>query len=219
MADIFREVDEEVRRDKALEFWSKYQNYLIGLAIVIVLATAGWRFWDSQKTKQAEAAGAQFEAALELARDGKADESEKAFKALGSSDQPGYAMLARFRVAGSLAQTDPEAGAKAYDALASDANVDPVLQDVARLRSAIIRLDTSDLADVRRRLEPMAVAGATFRHTARELIAVSALKANDLDTAGKWLDMLVVDQQTPADARQRAEALLGLVSAGKAATP
>ena len=45
MADIFREVDEEVRRDKALEFWSKYQNYLIGLAIVIVLATAGWRLW------------------------------------------------------------------------------------------------------------------------------------------------------------------------------
>jgi hypothetical protein len=26
MSDIFQEVDEEVRRDKALEFWKKHQN-------------------------------------------------------------------------------------------------------------------------------------------------------------------------------------------------
>ena len=34
MADIFREVDEEVRRDRALEFWTKVVN--IGAVPLIV---------------------------------------------------------------------------------------------------------------------------------------------------------------------------------------
>ena len=32
MSDIFREVDEDVRRDRAAEFWKKYQNYVIAFA-------------------------------------------------------------------------------------------------------------------------------------------------------------------------------------------
>ncbi len=219
MADIFREVDEEVRRDKALDFWKKYQNLLIGLALIVVVATAGWRFWENQRQKAAEETGAKYQAALQLARENKNDEAERAFSQLTRVDQPGYALLARFKVAAATAVRDPAAGAKAYDLLAADAAVDPVLQDVARLRSAMLLLDGPDASEARRRLEVMSATGGAFRYTARELLAVAALKTNDYEAAGKWLDMLVVDQQTPPDLRQRAEALLGLVSSGKAATP
>ena len=219
MADIFREVDEEVRRDKALEFWTKYQNYLIGLAIVIVLATTGWRAFDNWKTKKAEEIGSRYQTALNLEREGKADEANAAYKDVFETSEAGYAVLGRFKVAGSLGDKDAAAGAKAFDALASDPKVDPVLQDVARLRSAMLKLNGPDAAETRRRLESMAAAGQPFRHSARELLAVSALDAEDYESAGKWLDMLVVDQQTPAGLRQRAEALLGLVTTGKPAAP
>jgi hypothetical protein len=49
MSDIFREVDEDVRRDKAAEFWKKYQNYIIAGAALIVLAAAGWRFYENRR--------------------------------------------------------------------------------------------------------------------------------------------------------------------------
>ena len=35
MTDIFQEVDEEVRRDKAAEFWKKYQNLILAGAVLI----------------------------------------------------------------------------------------------------------------------------------------------------------------------------------------
>ena len=219
MADIFREVDEEVRRDKALEFWSRYQNYIIGLAIIIVAATAGWRAYDTWRTREAEQVGAKFDAAMQLARDGKSDEAAAAFQGLTTSDQKGYALLARLRAADELAAKDRDGAVKAYDALAGDASVGALLQDVARVRAALLRVDDAEPDEVRRRLEPLASAGNPFRHTARELLALAALRANDLDTAGKWLDMLVVDQQTPVSLRQRAEALLGLVSSGKPSSP
>ena len=56
MSDIFQEVDEEVRRDKAAEFWKKYQNLIIGAAVLIVLATAGYRYYDNRRLA-AEASG------------------------------------------------------------------------------------------------------------------------------------------------------------------
>ena len=49
MSDIFQEVDEEVRRDKALEFWKKHQNLIIAGAALIVLATGGYRFYENRK--------------------------------------------------------------------------------------------------------------------------------------------------------------------------
>jgi len=35
MTDIFQEVDEEVRRDKAAEFWKKYQNLIFAGAALV----------------------------------------------------------------------------------------------------------------------------------------------------------------------------------------
>ena len=42
MSDIFREVDEDVRRDKALQFWSKYQTLFIALALAAFAVEIWW---------------------------------------------------------------------------------------------------------------------------------------------------------------------------------
>ena len=77
MADIFQEVDEEVRRDKAAEFWKKHQNLILGLAVLIVLASAGFRYWQYEKEKAEQAAGDQFQAAIAALQAGKAERSER----------------------------------------------------------------------------------------------------------------------------------------------
>jgi hypothetical protein len=215
MSDIFREVDEEVRRDKALQFWSKHQTLFVALAIAIVAASAGWRFYKDGERAKAEAAGARYEAALQLSRENKSVEADAAFQEIIKTAPAGYALLARFRGAADVAVTDQTKAVEIYDALAADAKIPALLQDVARLRAATLRLDQADAAEVKRRLEPLAQAGAPFRNSARELLAYAALKADDFEAAGRWLDQIVVDLQAPAGLRQRAETLLGLVAASK----
>ena len=215
MADIFREVDEEVRRDQALKFWTKYQNHFIALALAIVVAAGGWRFYENRKRAEAEAAGAQFEAALTLSRENKPAEADAAFQDIIKQGPAGYALLARFRGAAEVAVTDRTKAVSIYDGLSSDAKVPALMQDVARLRAAMLRLDEADAAEIKRRLEPMTQAGNPFRNSARELLAYAAFKTNDVEAAGRWLDQIVVDAQAPAGLRQRAETLLGLVAGGK----
>ena len=117
MSDFIREVEEEYRRDKAIEAWRRYQNWIIALAIVIVVAAGGWRYWQSQQRAASEAAGARFESAIQLAREGKPQDAEQAFLEIARAGPQGYAVLSRFRDAAEIASRDRPEAVTFYDAL------------------------------------------------------------------------------------------------------
>lgn len=217
MADIFREIDEEIRRDKATEFWKKYQNWIIALALLIVAATGGWRYYEYQRRIAAEEAGAKFQAAVQLAQQGKTAEAEGAFEAIARGKASGYALLARLRAAAEAAAQDRAQGVKLFDAIGADPTIDRTFRELARLRAAILAIDSASLDEARKRLEPLAGADGVYRHTAREMLALAAFRAEDFDTAARWLDTIIVDAQTPASVRQRATALQALIVAGRPA--
>ncbi len=103
-----------------------------------------------------------------------------------------------------------------YDAIARDSATGQPLQDLAIVRAGLILVDTASLAELTQRLEPAAGAGAPFRHTARELLALSALRAGDAAAIRRWSDLIINDPETPADVRSRAEMLVTLATeAGK----
>lgn len=214
MADIFREIDEEVRRDKALEFWKKHGNLLIGLAIAAVLATAGWRIYDHFETQKAQASGARFEAALEASRAGRSDDAEKGLAGLMQDGTSGYRTLARMRDAAEIGKSRPEEGVKLYDAIAEDSGYPAPLRDAARLRAALLLVDTASVDALKTRLQPLVSPAGTLAANAREILALASLKAGDLDGAGRYLDEIITDRSAPAGLRQRADLLMAIVRAG-----
>ena len=217
MSDLFREVDEEVRRDRAIAFWKKHQNSFIAAAILIVLATAAWQGWQGWQRRQAEEASASYDAALALASAGKAAEAKAAFDKLAAATTTGYRDLAKLMAADTAARGNPNAGVKAYDALAADATLAPLFRDVARLRAGLLVVDTADPKALLGRLEPLAAATAPFRHTAREMLAVAALKRNDVAAANHWLSTILADPATPAELRDRTSGYFGIVQGMKPA--
>ena len=143
-----------------------------------------------------------------------ARKSEAAFAKLATDGTAGYRVLARLREAAELGQTDRNAAIKAYDEIAADKSVGMVMQDLAALRSGFLLVDSSSYSDLRAQLEPLTGADRVFRHSARELLALSAWKQGDVTAARRWTDMITGDPQTPAAARSRAEVLSELIAAG-----
>lgn len=219
MADIFREVDEEVRQDRIQLAVTRNWGWILLAGLLLVGGVGAWRGYEYLRQQQDEAAGGRYLDALKLARDGKGTEAVAALDDVARTGTRGYAVLARFRGAAQLGSTTPADGVKAFDALAADPAVEPALQDVARLRAAILLVDTADLKTVQTRLRPLADANNAMRNPAREIIALAALKAKDFDAAGQSLDAILADPSASGAARQRADALLSLVSAGKQARP
>ena len=217
MSDIFRELDEDMRRERMEKAWAKYGNVIIGLAMLIVVGVAGWRGYQYFQTQAAQTAGAAYDKALQLAREGKHAEAEKAFAALGNDTSAGYRALARFRTAAETAQRDPAGGIAAWKALAADASLGSVWQDLAKLRGAMLAADTVSYDQLRAEIESLTAPTNAWRNSARELLGVAALKANKMDEAGKWFDLMVIDKDTPSAMRQRAETFQGIAAGGAGA--
>jgi hypothetical protein len=213
VADIFHEVDEEVRREQLKRLWDRYSIYLIALAVLIVASIAGWRGYEYWVAKRAAAAGAEFEAAMALSEEGKRAEAEAAFAKVAAEAPAGYRVLARMRAAGALAQSKPADAVKAYDEISADGSLGTIWQDLAAVRAGLLLVDTAPLADMRRRLDPIAEPTRSFRHTARELLALSAWRNHDVGAARKYLDMIAGDAESPIGVRARADVLSALITA------
>ena len=213
MADIFHEVDEEVRREQLKRLWDRYSIYLIALAVLLVAGIGAWRGYEYWVAKRAAAAGAAFESAAALGEQGKYAEAETAFAKIAAEAPAGYRALARMRVAGVLGQLKPAEAVKAFDELSADASLGAIWQDLAAVRAGMLLVDTASLADMRRRLDPVAEPTRSFRHTARELLALSAWRNHDLPAARRYLDMIAGDAETPVGTRARADVLSGLIGA------
>ena len=211
MSELFDEVDEEVRREQLKKLWDRYSIYIIAAALLIIAAVGGWRAYQYLEAKKAAEAGAAFDAAVELSEQNKHAEAEAAFNKLATSAPSGYRMLAKLRAAAEVAARDPQAGARMYDDIAADRTVGAEQQELARIRAAGLLLDTSSYPSMLQRLEVATKPDATFRHTARELLALSAWRANDTAAARQWLDMIANDAETPSAMRSRAEALQALL--------
>jgi hypothetical protein len=212
VSDIFREVDEEVRRERLEQLWKRYGNVIIAGAVVILAGIGGWRGYEYWEQRKAAEAGAAFEAASTLADDGKHSEAEAAFAKLATEGTTGYRILARFREAAQLGLRDPKAAAVAYDALAADASLGRPMQDLAAVRAGLTLVDSAPYEELRTRLEPLTAADRPFRHSARELLALAAWRGGDGAAARRWIDAVVTDPETPAGIRNRVDVLMALTA-------
>jgi hypothetical protein len=211
VSELFDEVDEDVRRDQLKKLWDQYSLYIVAGALLIIASVGGWRGYEYLEAKKAAEAGAAFDKAVELSEQNKHTEAEAAFADLAAKAPSGYRVLARLRTATEVASRDPQAAAKMFDDIAADRSVGVPEQELARVRAAQLLLETATYPNLLQRLEAAAAPGATFRHTARELLALSAWRANDMTAARQWLDQIANDGETPPSLRSRAEALQALL--------
>ena len=212
MSDIFNEIDEEVRRERLKKLWDRHQVLIVGAAFLIVLGVGGWRGYEWYQNNQAAEAGGAFQAAMTLSAEGKHAEAEAAFAKVAEKGVASYRDLARLQAAGELALRDPKAAVQAYEALVADTRMSETFRDLAAVRAGLLLVDTASYEDMRKRLEPAAAEQRSFRNSARELLALSALRANDTAAARKWFEQIVGDSTASAGLRQRIEMLMALAA-------
>jgi hypothetical protein len=210
VSDIFREVDEEVRREQLKRLWERYGILIIAGCILLVAAVGGWRAYEWWEAKKAAEWGTVFQNAAALSGEGRNKEAEQAFGTIAANGPGTYRVLAKFREAAELARRDPQAAIAIYDQLAADSSIGPVLRDLAALRAGMILVDSAPYADLVRRLEPLTAADRAFRHSARATLALAAWRAKDMAAMRRWTDMILADPETSASIRGQVQMLLAL---------
>ena len=217
MSDIFSEIDEDLKRDRALKLWKQYGNYVIGGAVVLVAATAGYVAWQDYSRKQAEAAAAQYIAALDEAKSGSPAQAGKALTSIAASGRAGYTALARLEEAGIKANAGDLAGAaELYRQVAADTGADPALRDAATVLAALDSLDAPNAGpnsgDIDKDLATLSAPTSPWRYLAWEIEAAAAVKAGKIEDARRNYSRISDDPQAPAALRARAAEMLAALA-------
>lgn len=205
------EVSEEVRRDRMFSLWRRFGPFVIG-GVVLLVAAAGAKTWlDHEAVEEARQAGAAMLAATETAPTEAAD----ALSTLADqTEKDGAAVLARLRAAGLYAQDgDAEKAAAAYEAVASDNEVERGLRDFAAFRALMVRAPGMEPSALRDALAPLAEGDGAFRLLAMEAKGVAELAAGDVAAATETLNAVIADEAAPRGLRERAQAVLTAIGA------
>lgn len=216
LSDIFREVDEEVRREQYLKLWRAYGKYAIAVALAIVIGVAGYQGYREYERRQAHGAAERFALALADARAGKAREAAAAFERLAADAPSGYRSLAELQAAANFSTAGDNARAvEIYDRVAAGSGPDRRIRDLAQVLAAMLLLEEGKVDEAEARLGPVATGAGAFRHSAREMLALARLKSGDAKAARERFAELADDTATPPGIRARAAELLAALPEAK----
>lgn len=212
MADLFQEVDEDVRRERYQELWKRYGNFVVAGAVLIVAATAATVGWREYKDRQNQAQAQRFLAAMELSQRGDEAAARSGFAELAGDAGAGYATLARLQEAALLAKTgDVDGAVKLYEQIASDGRVDQVFREFATILIVQDTIATAEPSKLGQLLAPLLNDKSPWRHSAMELSALLAQRTGDGAKAKEYYTKLADDLTAPQGMRARATEMLAII--------
>lgn len=180
MADIFHEIEEDLRRDQAAALWKKYGNLAIGAALVVVLAVAGQWGWKEYTARRQLQASADF---LSAAATGDLAKREAALSKV-AADGGSYAVLARFRLAETAIQGGDKAKARnILGEIANDQSADKALRDLATIQAALLELQIGKPETAAGLVKDLTKEGEAYRLSAIEITGLAALAGGDKEKA------------------------------------
>jgi hypothetical protein len=214
MTNILDEIEQDLRKDRMKRIWQRYGIAIVTAAAILVLTVAGWRGWVAYEASRASQLGDRFLQAVQTGEAGNHDDAIRALEELARTGSGGYPVLARFRLATErAAKGEIETAVRGFDALANDASLTESWRDIARLRAAMLMVDSGSTAEVARRVERLTGGDNPFRHTAREIMGLAAYRAGDREAAARWFNALVTDSDAPEGARNRGSLVLTMLAA------
>ena len=211
--DIFDEVNEDLRAERARRLLQRYGVLLVILVVLIVAGVAGWQVWQSRQRVAREVVASKFLTALQQ-QAGPADSPDRAkaqatFADIAKDGPSGYRSLARLREAAAKASAGDLPGALAlWDQISADEQADRSLRRVADLLWVQHQVDSGEPALVEGRIQPLAAPGEPWRPLALEARAWLKLRTGDTAGAEATLREIIAIPSAPPGVRARANGLL-----------
>lgn len=207
---FIREVDENLRRSQAEEFFRRYGVWVIGAALLLLVAVAGLLYWRGQ---QRAAAAEQSEVLAAVITDIGAGNTRTVEQRLAEIQRKGsdeYAGLARLTGAAFALQRGNRAAAvAAYREIAADGDQPQAVRDAALLRGTALEFDSLKPEEVIARLQPLTTAENPWFGTAAELTAMAMIKGGRRSEAGRLFGQIAARQDLPPSLRSRAVQIAG----------
>ncbi len=216
MVDIFDEVSEDLRTERAALLLRRYGGLLIIAAVAVLIGVGAQQGWAWYKTRQNQQAATAYIAINDkISGQGSNPSNEQAaadVKSLtdfAAAAPAGYRNIAKLRAAGLLVNAGKTVDAETiWNQIAADDAADPLLRDLANLLWAQHALGTAPNDQVADRLQPLTAPENPYHALAQETQGLLYLNEGKTDSAKALFNQLAADPTAPDGVRNRADGLL-----------
>lgn len=207
---FLREVDDELRKERVNQAFTRYGWWIIAGAVLILAAIGGFFWWQAQKAAAAEAQGESLLTALDSLEGGARAAATPKIDELAQSDIIGYRAAALFaRANAQIAANQLPAAVATLGTIAANEDFAEPYRHAALVRQTALQFDSLPPAQVVQRLEPLARPGLPFFGTAGEMMGVALLRMNQPQRAGPLFGRIGRDETVPPSIRTRAIQIAG----------
>jgi hypothetical protein len=207
---FIREVDEELRRSQAENFFKRWGLWIIAAAVLFLIAVAALLFWRNQQAQRAQGHSEQLAAILtDISQQRTKDVPQRlgVLAAEGNDSFKATALMTRAAVA--VQNGDRPAAITDYRAVLDDQGVPQAYRDAAAVRLTQLEFDGMKPEDVIARLQGLATPESAWYGTAGELTGMAMLKQNRRTEAARLFAAIGADQNVPETIRRRATQVAG----------
>jgi hypothetical protein len=216
VVDIFDEVTEDLRTERAIMLARRYGGLLIAAFILVLLGVAGQQGYVWYQSKQNDKAATAFiaitgpiDAAGPNLTNDQRQQDAAALTNFAATAPSGYRTLANLRAAALYADAGQAAQAQGlWNNVADDTSADPLLRDLSNLLWAQHALGSAPDADVLARLKPLLDQTNPYHGLAQETQALLYLHEGKTDLAKALFSQIASDPTAPDGVRNRADGLL-----------
>lgn len=204
--EFIREVDEDLRHKQLTGLWKKFGPWVMAFLVAVVLFVAGNVTLRNYNESQYARVADQYADAEQSVKANDMDEALQKLQAIADTDVAGYRVMVAFKEAEiELGKGENVKAAAALDRLTGAVGVDKIYRDLARLKAAMILLDTATYDESAARLAPLTIEENPWKYIASELLATAAMANGRAEEARKILTELEQDLEAPPDVKERAK--------------
>lgn len=206
MADIFEEVEEGLRQDRAAKLWKKYGVFAYLAAGLLIGGVALNEYLQHSRAQSVEANAMQFEAGVDALGEQNWQEAITALEQLEADDVEISPLAANYLAQARLEGTADLAAS--IEALEAAANTDTPIGKLSLMKAAYLKSNSMTRAEVETYLGGLADDESAFGALALELIAAKAVAEGDIEYARTTFNELRFLANVPQGVEQRSRAAL-----------
>lgn len=208
---FIQEVDEDVKNDNLQVLWNRYGVFVILFVVLAVTATVSFDRIRSWKIAQNQRVTEEYMAAAQLREN--PEDTLTALQKISKANQGIFSDFARLQIANVLlAQEKTEEAIEALNNLIQDKQTNSEVKNIAIIKVATYKVDTATKEEIENLLQPVLSEESSWKPLAQDLLAMSAVKNGDIDTAKRIYENILKIEELPENFRAKIQDMLSSLS-------
>ena len=213
MTNIFNEVDEDIRKERYQNLWSKYGKYIIGFLVLIVTIFSLTQYLQSKNTSDNKKILDTYFTAIESIEKNQLDLADQNLKTVYNEKNKTLAAVSSIKLSQVYLEDNQKNQALSLlKDIYGNNSLDSIYRELALYKYIMINFENIEVSNIENMISLIENNNSEFNLYFQEMIGIKHLTLGNTKKANSIFTNLSLDENTPFDLRMRLDKLIQIAN-------